>query len=367
MHYSPILRYRRLIEECQLSPDVTQEAAMGRLQALFEALTSEDRFSAEEASLFARLKRRMGSNDVSPASTQGIYMWGGVGRGKSMLMDMFAHALPFAEKQRIHFHTFMQEMHAELKRLREAKAEDPLLHMAEGLAARYRVLCFDELHIPDITDALFLSRVFEVLFARGVVVVFTSNRPPEALYHGIHRERLAPFIALIRNHMQVVELTSPRDYRQQRAAALTQRYFTPDDENAQAAFAASFAQMTLHQLPMSETLHVQGHHFTVDKSCGDVGWTDFATLCVSPLGAADYTALAKRFRVLFIDGVPQMDAQHRNEAKRFVTLIDILYEHHTLLCVIAETEPEMLYPAGDGSFEFARTASRLREMMAEDY
>jgi cell division protein ZapE len=363
---TPISRYQRLIEECQISPDTGQEAVIEKLQALYEQLTVANMLSAKDLGLWERLKGRLGT--IVPASPKGIYLWGGVGRGKSMLMDVFYQSLPMQSKRRVHFHAFMQEMHATIHRHRQAGVEDTLIRAAQEVASAYRILCFDELQIQDITDAMMVSRLFGELFASGVVVVFTSNRPPEDLYlHGLQRDRFLPFIALIRAAMQVVEITSSRDYRLGRLQAAHIRYLVPDTEDTRQQLARHFHDFICHTLPETVQVPVHGRMFVVEKACREVAWCSFASLCDAAVGAPDYLALTTMFRVFFIPGIPVLTPEDRNQAKRFVTLVDVLYEAKALLFCTAAATPEQLYPAGDGHFEFARTASRLREMMAEDY
>ena len=366
MAHTPTSRYRFLVETCQITPDPAQEVILTMLQQLYESLSNPSLLEGYDHSLWKRLRRAIG--DAPQVMHKGIYLWGGVGSGKSMLMDLFYHSLPMLKKKRIHFHAFMQEVHAHLHTYRHQKSPDPLLMFADELAENYEVVCFDELQVHDITDAMLLSRLFEYLFARRLVMVATSNRPPEDLYlNGLQRERFLPFISLIKQQMEVMKLNGERDYRQGRLEALQQRYFLLDDERALEDMKALFAQMTMHQLPHEAILTVQGREIILEKAYGDVAWTSFSQLCDQPLAAADYLEIVRQFRVLFIEGVPILTPDQRNEAKRFVILIDVLYEAKTCLCLSAAGSPESLYQIGDGSFEFERTASRLQEMMAGDY
>ncbi len=366
MTHSPTSRYHMLVETCQITPDEAQENVLAALQRLYESLVNPALMEGYDRSLWKRLRRTIG--DAPPLIFKGLYLWGSVGCGKSMLMDLFYHSLPITTKKRVHFHAFMQEVHAHFHTYRHHKNPDPLKMFADELAENCTVLCFDELQVHDITDAMILSRLFEYLFDHRLVMVATSNRPPEDLYlNGLQRERFLPFIALIRQQLQVMELKGKRDYRQGRLAALQQRYFTTNQAHALSDMKALFAEATMHQLPHPARLTVQGREVVLEKAYGEVAWTSFAALCEHPLAAADYLALTLQFRFLFLEGVPVLTPDQRNEAKRFVTLIDVLYEAKTCLCMSAAAEPERLYQAGEGAFEFERTASRLQEMMAEDY
>jgi cell division protein ZapE len=366
MPHSPRSRYAQLIERCEISGDAGQEIVLDSLQSLYERLTLPHLLTPQELSLWERLRARFGENDAT--TPKGIYLWGGVGRGKSMLMDLFYDALPRSDKRRVHFHAFMAEIHAAIHAQRQTGSADALAIVAEKIADTYHILCFDELQVQDVADASILSRLFQMLFARGVTVVFTSNRPPEDLYlHGLQRDRFLPFIALVRNKMDVLEIASAQDYRQGRMHALQHRYLTPDDDAAKAALQHCFHEMIAPSLPEQIAVAVQGRTIIVPKAHRHIAWFHFADLCDAALGASDYLTLVQRFRVFFVESIPQLSHAERNQAKRFVTLIDVLYEARALLFCTADVPPEELYSYGDGHFEFTRTASRLREMMAEDY
>ncbi|MGJ8622026.1 MAG: cell division protein ZapE [Yoonia sp.] len=301
----------------------------------------------------------------APEPPRGLYMWGGVGRGKSMLMDLL-YAQVDAPKQRRHFHAFMQWVHAEMTEARKTGVDDAIAPVAAKLAAEVRFLAFDEMQISDITDAMLVGRLFEALFAAGVVVVTTSNRPPDDLYKdGLNRQLFLPFIALIKDRLVVHELASATDYRQDRLAG-TQSYFTPNDAAARSAISAIWDHLSNGQ---SETLvlHVKGRQVTLPDFHNGVARAKFFDLCGKPLGAADYLALADAVRVLILEDIPALSRHNFNEAKRFVTLIDALYEAKVQLVCSAAAPPEMLYVEGTGTFEFERTASRLREMQSDDW
>ena len=313
--------------------------------------------------LAAPVKRGLFRKAAAPV--RGVYLWGGVGRGKSMLMDMMAEAAP-APKQRRHFHEFMQSVHAGMTRARKTGVVDALAPVADDIIAATRFLAFDEMQITDITDAMIVGRLFERLFAAGVTVVATSNRHPDELYKdGLNRALFVPFIEMIKDHMQVVELHSPTDHRQGRLVG-AQAYFTPADATARAALSAIWQQLTGGQdHPL--VLRVTGRDVEIPHFHNGVARARFHDLCSRPLGAADFLALAHAARVLILEDVPQLSSENFNEAKRFVTLIDALYEARVKVFLSAAARPDMLYVEGEGAFEFARTASRLTEMQSEDW
>jgi len=300
-----------------------------------------------------------------PAPPKGLYLWGGVGRGKSMMMDLFVSCLDLPCR-RVHFHAFMQEIHANLHAARKRGVEDALAPVADAVAADIKLLAFDEMQITDITDAMIVGRLFEKLFVAGVVVVTTSNRAPSELYkHGINRQLFLPFIKLIEENLNVHELVSPTDYRQDRLAG-SPVYFTPNDSAAQSQLGSLWQDLT-GGVSAALTLKVKGRDVVVANYHNGVGRVRFFDLCGQPLGAADYLAVAEAVRVLLIEDIPQLGRSNFNEAKRFVTLIDALYEARVRLICSAAASPEMLYTEGEGTFEFERTASRLREMQSEDW
>jgi cell division protein ZapE len=317
--------------------DHRQQPALAAFDALYAALAK---------------KRILKKN---PAKS--LYVWGEVGRGKSMLMDLFFEAAPTERKQRVHFHAFMQHVHARLHALRMAKQGDPVALLVKETAEAVRLLCFDEFQATDVADASLLFRLFEGLFAVGVVVVATSNRPPENVYTGgVQRERFDKFVALLNAEMSVISLTGEVDYRRTKTAH-TQAYFYPLGEAADRFIDEALPNVA----PVEKTLHVQGRALRL-TAYGDVLKVSFAELCEVPLGVADYLAIAEAFPTVILTNVPKLSPEKRNEAKRFVSLIDVLYERKTKLVMTAETPIDAIYPEGDGSFEFHRTASRLMEM-----
>ncbi|MGZ3215331.1 cell division protein ZapE [Paracoccus sp. T5] len=349
--------YRQRVAEGALRPDPAQEAVlphMDRVLADMQAAPAPKR-SAWRAFL------GVGNPDPAPGA-RGLYLWGGVGRGKSMLMDLMAEAAGEIPCRRVHFHEFMQEIQAGLNEARKRGEQDTVRPVAEGVARQVRLLCFDEMQITDIADAMIVGRLFQVLFDQGVVVVTTSNREPEDLYkHGLNRQLFLPFIALIRQRMEVVCLDSTTDYRQNRTSG-GQVWHVPANAEAKAALDATWDELTDGAEPAPCQVEVQGRQVALPACAGRVARSGFWDLCSRALGPADYLAVARAVDVLLIDGVPRLSASNYNEAKRFVTLIDALYEARVRLIASAADQPEQLYNEGEGSFEFERTASRLREM-----
>ncbi len=360
--------YQDRLAAGELAPDTAQAAAVDALSHLEGELNalSEPGFSAR----FLHRKRE---------PPRGVYLHGPVGRGKSMVMDLFFASAPVARKRRVHFHAFMGEVHGLIDAWRkgdaaarkacfgQAKGDDPIAPVAHRLAEAARLLCFDEFHVTDIADAMILGRLFEALWGEGVVIVATSNRAPDTLYaDGLNRQLFLPFIAMLKARMAVICVGGPKDFRLDRLKG-AQVYFSPLDAPARAGFDALWARLLDGAEETGETLEVMGRKLRLPHTAGGHLRASFVSLCGLALGAQDYLAMAKRFHTVFLEDVPTLTPELRNEAARFVSLIDALYEARCKLAVLAEAEPEALYPAGDGSFEFERTVSRLQEMRSAGY
>jgi cell division protein ZapE len=354
--------YERLLKAGELKPDEDQSRAVQHLDRLAEELQPQ-----RKGGFWSRLTRK----EERPA--RGIYMWGGVGRGKSMLMDLAFQAIAVAPKRRVHFHEFMLEVHERLRGERAKEKGDPIPPVARAIAAEARLLAFDEMVINNSADAMILSRLFGQLLEAGVTVITTSNRPPRDLYlGGLNRELFLPFIALIERELDVVPLNGPTDYRLERLGGMP-TWYVPNGPEATRALSEAFFRLTDYSTEdranvPSEDIQVQGGRtLHVPKSLKGVAVFSFKRLCGEPRGASDYLAIARRYHTVIIVGITLLGPENRNEAARFVTLIDAFYEHKVKLLAAADAAPAGLYPSGDGAFEFERTVSRLMEMQSEDY
>jgi cell division protein ZapE len=313
------------------------------------------------------------ASSARPAGGLPAYLWGGVGRGKSMLMDLGFDSIDVAPKRRVHFHAFMLETHLRLREARKNEEGDPIDEVADKIAGEARLLAFDEMIVNNPPDAMILSRLFEKLVERGVKVIATSNRPPRDLYKdGLNRELFLPFSALIERRFEVIEINGPTDYRLDRLSGV-ETWHVPNGPAATAALSEAFFKLTDYpvedraRVPTEELAVGGGRTLHVPKCLKGVAVFSFKRLCGEARGAADYLAIAQRFHTVIMVGIPVMTRDMRNEAARFVTLVDLLYEHRVKLLAAADAEPAGLYPQGDGSFEFQRTVSRLEEMRSADY
>ena len=352
--------YAALVAGGELKPDPDQAKAVAALDGFAACL------GPASGGFLSRLFAKS-----SPAC--GVYLWGGVGRGKSMLMDLAYESISASPKRRTHFAPFMLDVHQRLRVKRATEEEDPLIAVARDLAGEVRFLAFDEMMVTNSADAMIMSRLFTALIGEGVSIVTTSNRPPNDLYKdGLNRELFLPFIALIEARMEVVSLNGPTDYRLDRLQGLD-TWLVPNGAEATARLSEAFFRLT--DYPVEDRAHVPseeldvggGRTLHVPKSLKGVAVFSFKRLCGEARGAADYLAIAQRFHTVILVGIPVLTRDHRNEAARFVTLIDALYEHRVKLLAAADAEPIALYPQGDGRFEFDRTVSRLEEMQSADY
>jgi len=360
-----LARYDALIASGELRPDPDQRAAAERLARLQDELEAPP----PRRGLLARLT----GTAPPPGDPRGVYLWGGVGRGKSMLMDLFVETLNIERKRRVHFHAFMLEVDKRIAEARKAERQDPLMSVALTMAAEVRCLAFDEMVVTNTADAAIMGRFFSALMANGTVIVTTSNRPPRDLYKdGLNRSLFVPFIDLVEQRMDVLSLNGPTDYRLDRIGGLAM-WHAPIGDEATARVREVFFRLT--DFEPEDAAHVPsgrldlggGRMLHVPKSLKGVGVFSFRKLCEENRGAADYLAIAQGFHTIILVGIPQMGPENRNEAIRFTKLIDALYENRVKLFVTAAAAPDALYPAGDGAFEFERTVSRLMEMQSDDY
>ncbi len=354
-----------------IKADNVQARAVSAFDILAAQLADWSPASPSVARGWLQRLRPIAASEAEVAAPRGLYLHGPVGRGKSMLMDLFYRAAPIASKRRVHFQVFMRDFHNALHQWRQTlSAEDdadPIPPLATRLAAEARLLCLDELEVRDIADAMIVGRLFEQLFKRGVVIVITSNRSPDDLYKdGLQREKFIPFIRLIKERLDLIELASPTDYRLGRLRG-SPVYYTTLTLGTAAAMDAVFADLADRRPVEATALRVAGRALAIPAAVGQVARFGFADLCEQPLGAADYIEIAAHYRTIIITDVPTLGVDNRDAARRFVMLVDALYESHSLLILSAAAPPEGLYPEGQGAFEFQRTVSRLMEMQSADY
>lgn len=342
----------------ELEADPAQLTAAEHLQHVAETLK---RWQPARGGLFGRFSRT-GSD-----APHGLYMHGAVGRGKTMLMDLFYRTTPFAPKRRLHFHEFMAEVHERIAVARRVSTGDPIPDVAREIAASARLLCFDELHVTDITDAMILGRVFKGMFDDGIVIVSTSNAAPSELYkNGLNRQLFEPFIDLIEQNMGVLRLAAAKDFRLEKLVG-KQLYFSPVTDTARVSLETFWQRLTANAEGQSVSLEVKGRAVYVPRAAMGVAWFSFSDLCEKPLGSLDYLQIAHAFHTVIIEHIPTLGPTRRNEARRFINLIDTLYDNRICLIASAEGEPAALYRDGDGSDHFERTASRLIEMRSAAY
>jgi len=363
MSEGPLTRYRALISTNELRDDAAQRLAIEKLQLLHMRLEG---YNPAKPSRFGFGIFGWGRETIQEVDIQGLYLYGGVGRGKSMMMDLFFESAPVDKKRRVHFHEFMQEVHGGIASARKTYEKDPIEPVATAIAEAATLLCFDELQIGDITDAMIVGRLFDKLISRGVVIVATSNRHPDDLYKdGLNRQLFVPFIERIKEKLEVFHLVSDTDYRQNRLQG-GKVYFTPLNARARHDMDSAWEAFSVSQgKPLA--LDVHGRKVLLPLHCEGAARASFADLCEAPYGPADYLAIANAVAVLMLDNIPQLTREHAGPAMRFVTLIDALYEARVKLVCSAVAPPEQLFEQGDGAFEFERTASRLREMMSESW
>jgi len=358
MNEGPINRYRRLVQEGVIFDDDAQRAAAEKLQILRCRLLMR-----RDASKWSRLFKR----SAAESGDRGLYMYGSVGRGKSLLMDLLFDTVQIKDKRRVHFHAFMQEIHRAIREARgSAQQGHPVQIVAAQIAQETGLLCFDEFQVENIADAMILGQLFEVFFEAGMTIVATSNVPPDELYRdGLSRDLFLPFIALIRERLDLHHLAGPRDYRV--GGASQDVYFSPIGPVSEGAMDDAWSELVDGRQEAATALRVLGREVVFERSCATAARVDFETLCGGPLGPADYLAMADAFETLFVDNVPRLPPSRRDAAKRFTTFIDTLYEQRRGLVMSADGAPDEIYPAGDGAGAFQRTASRLHEMRSTDY
>ena len=363
----PLAAYRARIAAGKLKPDDPQLLAAERLQDLWTKLRGYDP-PPRAAFRFSRLLR-FRATEGAENHPNGLYLVGDVGRGKSMLMDLFFAHAQVVRKRRLHFHEFMAETHATLAAMRAENAElaDPIPPLADRVATAAALLCFDEFQVNDIADAMILGRLFQALFERGVVVVATSNTPPDDLFRGRPgRDAFLPFIDILKQHLDVLVLEGERDWRREKLRQLA-TWHVPADARAEAALHAAFRELSNGEPARPCRLRVLGRELAVPMAAGGVARFDFADLCGTVLGPADYLALATHFQALVLHGIPLLGPENADEARRLIVLIDALYEHRVKLVASAAAPPDALYPEGEGAQSFQRTASRLAEMRSAEY
>ena len=358
-----LTRYKVLVRSGLIDLDDAQLSVLNRLDSLMtltDSLLGKNNILNKYKWIYKLLYNRNRPKQL------GIYIYGGVGTGKSMLMDIFYKEVRCKNKLRIHFHLFMQNTHDRINNARVNGFSDPISTVANEISKRVSVLCFDEFQITDITDAMIVGRLFSSLISKGIFIVSTSNRHPDDLYtDGLNRDLFVPFIELFKKRLEILELDSSKDYRKEKLSGC-QTYFTPINRTSKKQFDEIWSSLVVDQ-PEALKLIVKGRTVRLAQHSNGVGRSTFSQLCGSPLGALDYLIICENIKVLFVEEIPILSKMGMDSAKRFVTLIDTLYENRKQIICLADEKPEMLYPSGKGAFEFERTVSRLYEMQSDDW
>ena len=346
--------YQHALSQRGFTSDAAQHRAVDRLQQAYEEWVA---FKSQRSSTFKRLINR-------PDVPRGVYLWGGVGRGKSFLMDSFYSVVPLVRKTRVHFHEFMRDVHRQLDEMKGVA--DPLDDVAKNIARKYRLICFDEFHVSDIADAMILYNLLSALFANGVSFIMTSNYDPDLLYpDGLHRDRMLPTIALLKDKLDVLNVDAGVDYRK-RALEQVESYYTPLGAAADQALRTAYAKIA-EVGDEDPRIRIEGREIRCLRRAGGIIWFDFATLCGGPRSQNDYLEIASRFHTVVLSGMPMMSVGQSSEARRFTWLIDVFYDHKVKLLMSAQVPPEELYTQGTLSNEFHRTVSRIIEMQSREY
>ena len=352
---SPSDWYKITCQKPGFIQDSSQAAAIAELDALWHELVD----------FKAKRNQFLGRSLLSPNVPQGLYLWGGVGRGKSFLMDVFYACIPYKRKRRLHFHHFMAEVHHEMKLLSSTK--DPLIALADKIATSTRLFCFDEFHINDIADAMILGRLLDALFKRGLIMIMTSNYPPEGLYpNGLQRQKFLPTITLINKQLKIINIDSGNDYRL-RELASSPLFMLNSDPNSSQRMEAIFERLSLDKIQNNLSIDIQGRQIVIKKLSPQAVWFDFSVICVGHHAQDDYLELARRFPVIFVSNIPQMTESTAAEAQRFIWLIDVLYDNRVKLVASAAVNPDELFRTDELNGEFSRTVSRLIEMQSQNY